>query len=272
MTRLYGVIGDPIAQSLSPLIHNGWMRDHNIGAEYRGLLVARGELRSALETLAHRGVRGLNVTMPHKHEALALSDDVTPRARAIGAANTLWRPGDGTWSADNTDAPGFIAALSPLLDAPLMGRRVLVLGAGGAARAIVYALCENGAGVVVANRTQSKAEDMASDFQGHDILVMALDAALSAADNFDLVINTTGIGHSGGQLSLAKSTGGLFYDISYGKAADPMLQSAAASGWKTADGLSMLVYQAAFAFERWFQVMPDVNKGLERARRVLEIA
>ena len=272
MTRLYGVVGDPIAHSLSPLIHNGWMRDNEIGAEYRGLQVKEGDFASALKMLAHSGLRGLNVTLPHKVSALEMSTEVTPRAKAIGAANTMWRPGDGTWSADNTDAPGFIAALSPLLDTSVEGKRVLVLGAGGSARAIVYALLEQGADVVLSNRTQIKAELLAKDFQGRDILVMGLQDAIGAAARFEIVINTTSIGYTREHLHLPKADGGLLFDLSYGKAADAVLAPAAASGWVTADGLSMLVYQAAFAFDRWFGIMPDVEAGMNRVRTVLEMA
>lgn len=272
MTRLYGVVGDPIAHSLSPLIHNGWMRDHNIEAQYRGLQVADGELGSALETLAHRGVSGLNVTMPHKLAALELSTVVTARAKAIGAANTLWRPGDGTWSADNTDAPGFVAALTPLLETQMTGLRALVLGAGGAARAVVYALCDQGIAVTLSNRTLEKATALIDNFPDGNITVSSWDDVLASANAFDFVVNTTSIGHHGNALGLPPGQGTLLYDISYGKAAQTVLDPAGAQGWKTADGLSMLVYQAAFAFDRWFNIMPDVERGLERVRDVLEMA
>ena len=272
MNRTYGVVGDPIAQSLSPLIHNGWMRDHGVVSNYRGFQVASGDLPSALETLAHRGVNGLNVTMPHKIEALKLSADITPRAKAIGSANTLWRTGEGTWGADNTDAPGFIAALTPLFEEPITGKRALVLGAGGAARAVVYALCENGVGVTLANRTRERADNLAADFQHRDISLIEFSDALRTAASFDIVVNTTSIGFAGKHLDLLAGNGTCLYDISYGKAAKSVLVPAAAQGWKTADGLSMLVYQAAFSFDRWFKIMPDVEKGLQRARSVLEMA
>jgi len=272
MTRFYGVVGDPIAHSLSPLIHNGWMRDHNIGAQYRGLQVAEGGLAAALETMTHRGIRGLNVTMPHKLAALELSTERTPRAQKIGAANTLWRPGDGTWSADNTDAPGFVAALTPLIDREILGQRVLVLGAGGAARAVVYALCDQNAKVTLANRTLEKATRLAADFPDAEIGVYRLEDALIAAGEFDLLVNTTSVGHSGGHLGLPAAQGKLLYDISYGKAAQSTLVSAEARGWRTADGLSMLVYQAAFAFDRWFSIMPNIEKAMKRVQKVLEMS
>lgn len=272
MTALYGVIGDPIAQSLSPLIHNGWMRDYGIDAIYSGFQVRDGELEEALKTLAHRGVTGLNITMPHKLAALTLSGTVTPRAKLIQAANTLWRPGDGSWHADNTDAPGFLRALDPYLDKPITEHRMLIIGAGGAARGVVFALGEEGVSVTVANRTLQRAEELASTFAEFGVAVIPLDDALAEAATFDVVVNTTSLAHLGKSLPLAPGRGGLLFELSYGPAASHVVRPAREMGWKTADGLSMLVHQAAFAFERWFGIMPEANKAFERCRAVLEMA
>ncbi|MEO9970656.1 MAG: shikimate dehydrogenase [Hyphomonadaceae bacterium] len=276
MTRLYGVIGDPIAQSLSPMIHRGWMREHDIDAEYLAMQIPAGELEDGLGTLARRGASGLNVTMPHKHDALALAGTVTPRAKTIGAANTLWRPRDGTWHADNTDAPGFLATLAALISAPLRGQRVAVLGAGGAARAIVYALHSEGASILLANRTLARAENLIAEYgdegqaQGHQ--AVTLETGLIALENADFVVNTTSLGFQNGSLDLPAGEGRLFYDISYGKAASVILTQAKAAGWRIADGLPMLVYQAAFSFERWFGILPETGLALERARTVIDAA
>lgn len=276
MTKLYGVIGDPIAQSLSPLIHRGWMRTHKLDAEYLAMQIPAGELEQGLDTLARSGVSGLNVTMPHKHEALSLAETLTPRARAIGAANTLWRPRDGTWHADNTDAPGFLATLGSLVKAPLRGQRVAVLGAGGAARAIVYALHSEGASILLANRTFARAETLLAEYAeqaqalGHQ--AVTLETGLNSLKEADFVVNTTSLGFQNGQLDLPNGDGKLFYDISYGKAAHRILAQAKAANWAIADGLPMLVYQAAFSFERWFGVMPDTAPALASARKVIEAA
>lgn len=272
MSGFYGVIGDPIAHSLSPLIHNGWIRDHGLETSYTAFQVPDGELKGALDTFAHRGAKGLNVTMPHKLSALALSETATPRASQIRAANTLWRAGDGNWHADNTDAPGFLVALLPHLDRPVRGQKVLIIGAGGAARAVVYALAEEGAVITLANRTLSRAESLLADFPTVSAKPAPLEEALSRAAGFDFVVNTTSLGHQGQSLALPPGEGRLLYDLSYGKAADQTLKPAAEQGWSTQDGLSMLVYQAAFAFERWFGIMPDADKGLARCRAVLEMA
>ena len=272
MTHLYGVIGDPIAHSLSPLIHKGWMRDHRLPADYLGLQVPPDAFDESILTLSKKGFKGLNVTMPHKLNALKWAKIVTPQARKIGAVNTLWRDLDGDWHGDNTDAPGFMASLGEIFNQPLEGTEVLVLGAGGSARAIIYALDEAGARVRLANRTLSKAEAILSLFEENSHTALSLEEGLAAAGDFRLVVNTTSLGYSGQGLKLPDSHGGLLYDISYGKAAKTILEPAAAQGWRAADGLSMLVYQAAYAFERWFDIMPDIEKGLQRCRRVLEFA
>lgn len=272
MTEIYGVIGDPIAHSLSPLIHKGWMRDHGINGEYLALQVPAGELKEALETLAHRGLKGTNITLPHKIKALELSAWATPRAKTIGAVNTLWQAGDGKWHGDNTDAPGFVAALTGILEDSLRGQNVLVLGAGGAAKAVVYALDQEGATITIANRTPIKAKPLLDAYPKIKGPILPLEDINKKAAHFDIVINTTSLGHTGNSLPLPPGEGALLYDISYGKAADIVLHTAAANGWRVADGLSMLVYQGAFAFERWFGILPSIDKGLERARNVLEMA
>ena len=274
MTKLYGVTGDPIAHSLSPLIHNGWMRDHKLDAEYFAFQIPANALEEGLDALARRGIRGLNVTLPHKPDALALAKTVTPRAQSIGAANTLWRPGDGHWHADNTDAPGFLAALSGLLAKPLRGQTVLVLGAGGSARAVVQALQSKGATIILANRTLARAEALIRPYLTADTAPrhMAIDLhhGLKHAKTADFVVNTTSLGLQGQTLDLGEGQGRLFYDLSYGKAAAAFAQEVTRNGWQAEDGVQMLVYQAAYAFERWFEIMPDIERALDRVRRTLK--
>jgi shikimate dehydrogenase len=273
MTRTFGVIGDPIAHSLSPLIHNGWMRDHKIDAEYFALQVAGGALTEGLQTLARRGLRGLNVTLPHKEDALALAQTATSRAAAIGAANTLWRPGDGSWHADNTDAPGFLAALSSVLTRPLKGQRALVLGAGGSARAVVYALHSEGVSILLANRTLSRGEALICKYNDDNStkphVAVSLETGLKRAENADFVVNTTSLAHNGQTLDLGSGRDRLFFDLSYGPPANAFAEATRAQGWQAEDGTQMLVYQAAYSFERWFGVMPDIEAGLDRVRRTL---
>ena len=269
MTLLLGVIGDPIAHSLSPLIHNGWLRENGIGATYEAMQVPRGELASALETLSKRNVRGLNITLPHKEDALRLSADASEQAKAIEAANTLTFGQDKQWRADNTDVSGFLSALKAVLGQRLSGKKYLILGAGGSARAILYGLAQEKTDITVMNRTVSKAEALAESLGNKDTKACGLDQLIECSASADVVINTTSAGHSGGYLEIAKSDG-LFFDISYGKAAVQQLAHARQQGWKTEDGLAMLVGQAAESFNIWFGFEPDRGAALERCCRAVE--
>lgn len=267
MTKLLGVIGDPIAHSLSPLIHNGWIRDMGFDATYEAMHVPAGEFPSALATLQKRNILGVNVTLPHKTAALEAAYDVTDAARKIRAANTLTYQGEGNWSAENTDAPGFLKALgefNPSTDS------FVVLGAGGSARALVYALAKAGAKVTVLNRTLEKAVTLCADLGNTKSLHGSLDQYKDYIDSATMVINTTSMGYSGEALELPAGDGRLFFDISYGKAAKAQLSEAHAKGWQTRDGLTMLVAQAALSFEIWFGELPDSDAAMRRCQIALE--
>ena len=266
MTKLLGVIGDPIAHSMSPLIHNGWLRDLGYDATYEAMHVPDGELDLALETLQHRGVLGVNVTLPHKKAALAAAMTKSKASTSIGAANTLTLQSDATWAADNTDAPGFLSAvgaLDPHTDS------VVVLGAGGSARAIVYALKNVGFSPTILNRTKSKAENLASELGAHGTRGDSLDQYTEHLRSATIVINTTSMGYDGSVLQLPQGSDRLFFDISYGKVSAPQLDHAKAQGWQTRDGLTMLVAQAAFSFEIWFNEKPSLEDGLRRCQNAM---
>ncbi|MEO0713553.1 MAG: shikimate dehydrogenase [Pseudomonadota bacterium] len=270
MTGLYGVLGDPIAQSLSPLIHRGWMRTLGLDAEYLAMQVPAGTFSDAMQTLTGRGAKGLNVTMPHKHAASAFAATRSETVSRIGAANTLSRMEDGAWHADNTDVPGFESDLARLGVGDLMGRPVTVIGAGGAARAVVFALDRAGASITLLNRTLDRAVQLLADLgiEGHK--PRALDEGIPAPGPAGLVVNTASLGHDGDSLALPESEGGLVYDISYGPAAARVLGPAADQGWRTADGLGMLVGQAAESFRIWFGQQPDVDDALARCRHTVD--
>ena len=268
MTGLYGVIGDPIAHSLSPLIHNEWLREHGIDATYKAMQVPEGELEEALATLTRQGARGLNITLPHKQAALALAEEKGDLARRIGAANTLTRTDSGGWRADNTDAPGFIHTLDKA-GVDVAGKHVFLLGAGGSARALAVVLTDLRANLTICNRTLSRAQEIADDLLTKPE-ICTLDVGLERLATAELVVNTVSLGHSGQALELPKGTGKTFYDISYGKAAAPTIAHAIAQDWRTMDGLGMLVAQAAFAFDHWFDIVPDMESAEARCRAVVE--
>ncbi len=270
MTRLLGVIGDPINHSLSPLIHNAWLRAAGFDATYEAMQVAKGELPAALETLSEGGVMGLNVTLPHKHAALEAATTRSDTAAKIGAANTLTPLPGGGWQADNTDVPGFLYALGQSGFGELAGKRILVFGAGGSARAVVFGLSQGGASLTILNRTEARAAALSTELTQNKARHGPMSAYRDYLPSADLVINTTSMGYSGDVLDLEAGRDRLFVDISYGKIAASQLSHAEAQGWQTMDGLAMLVAQAAESFEIWFNVRPDIDQALQRCRTVVD--
>lgn len=273
MTKLLGVIGDPISHSLSPLIHNGWLRDFGFPATYEAMHVPGGQLSSALESLAKRDTVGVNVTLPHKLEALALAKTASASAAKIGAANTLTQQQDKSWTADNTDAPGFMSSLRDALQTnDLSKEKVLLLGAGGSARAVVYALNEQAIDLTILNRTPSKAVSLSNEFTNAKAAFGDLSQYKEYIESATIVINTTSGGYSGDIIDTGPGNGRLFYDISYGAAAKAQLDDAKLNGWRVRDGLNMLVAQAAESFRIWFGEEPDRILALKRCQNALEAA
>jgi shikimate dehydrogenase len=259
------VIGWPIGHSRSPLIHNYWLKRYGIAGEYRREAVPPDQFRAFVQSLAAHGYVGANVTVPHKEAALAASvpDD---RARAVGAANTLWRDG-GVLRSTNTDVEGFLNNLDAC--APGWDRgpgKTLVLGGGGAARAVIYALLERGIGhIVVANRTGGRAEALRERF-GASVHAARWDDRNAALDDAALVVNTTTLGMPG-QPELVLDIGRLpghaiVADLVYWPLITPLIRSARARELRTADGLGMLMHQAVGGFVQWFGKKPEVTADL----------
>lgn len=270
MKRL-AVIGDPVGHSLSPLIHMTWIDALDLDASYESIRVPAGETAAALDDFEHQAFLGLNVTLPHKQAVLAKAAEKSAAVEAIGAANTLSRLPSGGWRADNTDAPGLIAALGRLGLSDFTGKTVLMLGAGGAARAGLFALDRAGADIILLNRTVEKAEQILAECCSRPHLSGPLDALSDHAGRANLVINTTSAGHGGAHIPLPDGEGRLFYDMSYGAPAEAQLAHAKAQGWKIEDGLGMLVCQAAESFSIWFDgVRPDIEVALTACRTSLE--
>lgn len=267
MTHLLGVVGDPVAHSLSPFIHNGWLRAHHIDAVYSAFEIKAGELAPGLQSLARQGVIGVNITLPHKEEALRLASSVSDMARRLGAVNFMVFRDTG-WMADNTDAPGFELTLD-YGEIEVKDRPVFLLGAGGSARAVASVLHSRGARLTICNRTVERAEALAHDL-APGARVLSLEDGVKQLSSAALVVNTLSLGHSGGKLELPQSAGGIFYDISYGKGAAAALAEAKAKDWRALDGLGMLVAQAAISFQHWFGVMPDMAEAHARCRKLVE--
>lgn len=281
MTRPYAeVIGDPIAQSKSPAIHNFWLRKLGIDAEYRACHVHPSELSAYLARRREDMLwRGCNVTMPHKQAVMAHLDSVEPSANAIGAVNTIYPAADRLLAGTNTDAAGFLEPLADDLAATHYFRMARIIGTGGAARAIITALADKGFTLVVAGRDPAKArallDELAPKGEHHAIhLSHFADPTDFAFDDreacCDLVINASSLGMQG-QPPLAfdwshAPPGSIAYDIVTAPLDTPFLQGAHAKGHRTIDGLAMLIGQAAAAFELFFgQPAPRVHDAELRA-------
>lgn len=267
---LAGVIGHPIAHSRSPTLHGYWLRRYGIKGHYIPMDIAPADLAEALRVLPKRGFVGLNVTIPHKEAALALADIVTDRAALIGAANTLIFRKDGKIHADNTDGAGFMANLRQHAPhwQPGSGPAAL-LGAGGAARAVVAALIEVGVPEIrIANRTKLRAEALRSDF-GTKLVVYDWTQAARMLEGAALVVNTTALGMTGKsafQVPLDHlDARAVVTDLVYTPLITDFLAEARARGCHTVDGLGMLLHQAAPGFERWFDHRPEVDEATRAA-------
>lgn len=267
---LAGVIGMPIAHSRSPLLHGHWLSRYGIPGHYVPLPVRAEHLADVLRILPRAGFVGVNVTLPHKEAVLALADVVTDRASLIGAANTLiFRP-DGKIHADNTDGYGFIANLRQ--NAPDWqpdAGPAAVIGAGGAARAVVASLLDSGVKELrITNRTRLRSEQIRAEF-GARLVVYDWAQAGNMLEGASTVVNATSLGMVGKQplrLPLdALSPDALVTDLVYTPLMTPLLEAAAERGCKVVDGLGMLLHQAVPGFERWFGHRPEVDDELRRA-------
>lgn len=256
--RLAGVAGWPVSHSRSPRMHNHWIAAHGLDAAYVPLAIPPERFAECVRALAACGFRGMNVTIPHKEAAFALCDEVTPRARRAGAVNTLVFA-EGRITGDCTDGFGFLASLGGY-DAA--SGPAVVLGAGGAARAIAAALLDAGAPrVTLINRSRARAEALAAALGGPVEVAEA-----PPLDGAALLVNATSLGMAGQpplELDLAPlPPHALVADIVYVPLETPLLAAARARGLRAVGGLGMLLHQARPGFEAWFGVMPEVDQAL----------
>jgi len=266
----YAVMGNPIAHSKSPLIHRLFAEQTGQELSYDKLLVPLDGFAAALDEFQRGGGKGLNVTVPFKQEAWAAMDARSERAELAGAVNTILFQPDGKRYGDNTDGVGLVRDLRDNHGVALTGKRVLVLGAGGAVRGVVPALLtELPAEIVIANRTPAKAVELARLFDGR-IPLRALGFDALGAERFEVIINGTSAGLAGDVPPLpdALAAETVCYDMVYGDAPTPFLRWAQARGAsKTIDGLGMLVEQAAEAFYLWREVSPDTAPVIAALRK-----
>lgn len=261
-TRLAGVIGWPVSHSRSPCLHGHWLQQHGIDGAYVPLPVRPGQLAAAVTGLQAAGFAGVNVTLPYKEEVLALCSAVEHAGQRAGAVNTLVFGPNGV-TGTNTDGHGFIANLRAHGVDPAAGP-ALLLGAGGAARAIAAALLDAGASVSVSNRTAERAAALAAALPG--LQVVPWEQRADALAGCALLVNTTSQGMAGQDaldMPLGRAGPGMAVaDIVYAPLVTPLLAGAAARGLRCVGGLGMLLHQAAPGFARWFGTMPVVDAAL----------
>ncbi|MBL8581551.1 MAG: shikimate dehydrogenase [Rhizobiaceae bacterium] len=258
------VCGHPIAHSRSPLIHRHWLARYGLAGSYDAIDVAPADFGAFAAALAADGFAGGNVTIPHKEAAFAAAARRDGAAAAIGAVNTLWLE-DGVLCGGNTDAHGFAANLDERAAGWDDGGSALVLGAGGAARAVVHALKERGfRRIIILNRTVERAVELAQRF-GAGVAAHGYEASGHWLRDADLVVNTTSLGMHGEALPVDIALlpdDAVVTDIVYVPLVTPFLAAAAARGLRTVDGLGMLLHQAAPGFERWFGTRPQITEAL----------
>ncbi|MCM3091385.1 MULTISPECIES: shikimate dehydrogenase [unclassified Cytobacillus] len=264
MKKLFGVIGDPISHSMSPAMHNELFKTYSIDAHYQPFHITRGNLADAVKGFKAIRIAGFNVTVPHKEAIIPLLDELDPLAEAIGAVNTVVNQ-DGMLIGYNTDGSGFVQGLLNQIQS-INGKKVLIVGAGGAARAIYFTIAKEGPKLLdICNRTPQRAEQIKTDcpFQVPSQVLNRQDAEESL-ETYDLIVQTTSIGMHPeiGQspLSVHKLKPGAFVsDIIYNPLQTRLLKEAAAKGAGIQNGIDMFVYQGALAFEMWTGIGPDIE-------------
>lgn len=265
-----GLIGHPVAQSKSPIIQSYWLAKQGVTGSYKAVDVAPAELADFVERFLRTGFwSGANVTIPHKQSIIPLLDRLTPVAQAIGAVNTLWEE-NGELVGDNTDAQGFLAQLDDSLGASTEHKidSAILLGAGGAARALVYALLDRGVEyILICNRNQDRAERLAGHF-GKALVVKPWSQRSALLADQDLLVNATSLGminQAALEIDLtALPAHARVYDLVYNPLETALLRAAKDRGLVPIDGLGMLLHQAAPGFARWFGSKPAIDNELRR--------
>ena len=265
-----GVIGWPIQHSRSPQIFRHWFRRYSIAGDYDRHAVPPDAFEACIRHLQSEGFRGCNVTVPHKESAFALADNHSATASRTGSVNTLVFCADGRIEGDSTDGYGFLEALREGVQGTLpLDRPAVVLGAGGAARAVADSLSNAGMSEVrIVNRTFERAERLVREIPGPLVAVAVADAG-DALRDAGLVVNATSLGMAGGRPlfldSVAAPQEAVVMDLVYAPLETALLARARAQGQRTVDGLGMLLHQARPGFRRWFGIDPEVDASLRRA-------
>ncbi len=269
--KLVGVIGDPIAHSLSPMIHEYWIRQHKLNAAYVPLHISADDFEHYLPMLVNTGFVGFNITLPHKEQAFQMMDSVDMTAKICGSVNTIIAKKTGELHGMNTDVFGFSQLQKPFVKKSDISKPYIVIGAGGAARAVILSATDAGyTHIIIANRTIEKAQAICDSFAKKFVDVkydaISLHQLEDAASDASFLVNCLSL-HALEAIDMdalihITPQNAVCIDISYGKSGTPFTLAAARHGRQYTDGALMLLHQAAPAFEQWFKMMPEVNDTL----------
>ena len=274
MKKWFAVIGDPIAQSKSPNMHNTWFEQHDIDATYIPLHVKENDLAQAVQSLRLLGASGWNVTIPHKQTIIPLLDELDEMAKTMGAVNTVVRTPEGKLKGYNTDGTGFVRSLEDIIGGALRDEALLVIGAGGAARGIVHALHATGYNnISIANRTKAKAQAIIDEIGTG--MALTLEEAEQQLARFKIFVQTTPAGMSTGEIDLPFAMNqfpkqAIAADIVYNPLMTPFLRAAEEKQATIVNGLGMFVHQGAIAFEYWLQQYPNTVVMKQKLTEQLE--
>ena len=263
----YGLIGWPVKQSLSPELHNHWLAQQGIDEYYSLYEVSPDELAEKTQQMIKAGIKGWNVTVPHKIAIMLLVDEIDATAKAVGAINTIKVGADGKLFGTNTDVYGFLENLREKAPEWNKDKPALILGAGGAARAAAYALKEAGTTkVYISNRTFEKVEALCADLGGEPLVPLQWQERESVIAEVSLIVNATSLGMAGSrelELDISQAEKDtVVYDIVYKPLMTKLLEDAQDRDLKVVTGFGMLVHQAIAAFKLWFDATPDLSDGL----------
>ena len=268
MKKWFAVIGDPIAQSKSPDMHEAWYEEMGVDAAYIPVHVKPENLEQAVASLKLLGASGWNVTIPHKQTIIPFLDELDELAEKMGAVNTVVRDSDGKLKGYNTDGPGFVRSLEEAVGTEHRNEALLLIGAGGAARGIAFALQQAGYhDITIANRTLANAQTIVSEMGTGQAITMA--QAEQQLDTYKIFVQTTPAGMSTGNFDLPFSLekfpeGAIAADIVYNPLMTPFLLAAEQKGAKIVNGLGMFVHQGAIAYEYWLESYPNTNGTIAR--------
>jgi shikimate dehydrogenase len=273
LKKWYAVIGDPISHSMSPSMHSQWFSDLTIDATYIPVHVKKENLNEAVESLKSLGASGWNVTIPHKEAILPLLDQIDSSAEQMGAVNTVVVEANGTLTGYNTDGIGFVNSLEEAMGTNLKELSILIIGAGGAARGIAFALKEQGyVNLLCANRSLSNAQRLITDLKSGRAL--SLDQAEAELADFQVIIQTTPAGMITSNVDMPLSlknvtSSAIVADIVYNPLLTPFLAEAKDRGARCLNGVGMFVHQGALSFQKWTNRKPDTKQTIEQVEQLL---